>query len=72
MSDATTILLRGGTVVTFTNGGSKEDATILDADVLVKHGKIAEIAKNIQVGADMDVVDCTGKWVAPGFIDTHR
>jgi len=65
-------LLKGGTVVTFTNSGSKEDASIYDADVLIKDGKIVKIKKDIHPEAGVDVVDCTGKWVTPGFVDTHR
>lgn len=45
---------------------------VLDsADILVKSGKIAMIAKNIEATSDMQVVDATGKLVFPGFIDAH-
>ena len=39
-------------------------------DVLVEDGKIRLIAENIE-DADAEVIDCEGKYVAPGFIDMH-
>lgn len=45
---------------------------VLDsADILVKSGKIAMIAKDIEATSDMQVVDAMGKLVFPGFIDAH-
>lgn len=45
---------------------------VLDsADILVKSGKIAMIAKDIEATSDMQVVDASGKLVFPGFIDAH-
>ena len=40
------------------------------ADVAVKDGKIARIARNLQAEAET-VIDGTGKVLAPGFIDVH-
>lgn len=43
-------------------------------DILIINGKIAKIAKNIDVGTaafDTEVLDVAGKIVAPGFIDPH-
>ena len=39
-------------------------------DILVEDGKIRLIAENIE-NADAEVIDCEGKYVAPGFIDMH-
>jgi 5-methylthioadenosine/S-adenosylhomocysteine deaminase len=39
-------------------------------DVLVEDGRIAAVDRKIE--ADADVVDCTGRIVIPGFIDSHR
>lgn len=59
------LLIKNGKVYTMANG-------VLDsADILVKSGKIAMIAKNIEATSDMQVVDATGKLVFPGFIDAH-
>ncbi|MZQ75200.1 MAG: amidohydrolase family protein [Peptoclostridium sp.] len=59
------LLIKNGKVYTMANG-------VLDsADILVKSGKIAMIAKDIEATSDMQVVDATGKFVFPGFIDAH-
>lgn len=55
-----------------------KNATILDAvhpepyeaDILVDNGKIKKIAKGIKAKA-ADVVDATGLYAFPGFIDVH-
>ena len=41
------------------------------ADLLVKNGKIAEIAPDIKITDNMEVLDATGLLVFPGFIDAH-
>jgi len=59
------LLIKNGKVHTMANG-------VLDsADILVKSGKIAMIAKDIEATSDMQVVDASGKLVFPGFIDAH-
>jgi dihydropyrimidinase len=40
------------------------------ADVLIEDGKIAQISANIS-HKNAEVIDCTGKMVIPGGIDTH-
>ena len=60
------ILLKGGTVLSV-------DPDIGDrttGDVLIEDDKIVAVEANID--ADAEVVDCTGKIVIPGFVDTHR
>lgn len=59
-----TILVKGGTVITVTKG------TLENTDVLVKDGKITQIAKGISA-PDAKVVDATGMFVMPGIIDAH-
>ena len=41
------------------------------ADILVENGKIKEIGSNIEVGADVEIIDATGKQVYPGFVEAH-
>lgn len=41
------------------------------ADILVENGKIKEIGPNLSVGADVEVIDATGKQVYPGFVEAH-
>ena len=62
------ILLKGGTVLSV-------DPDIGDrttADVLIEDDKIVAVEDTIDIGTDADVVDCSGKIVIPGFVDTHR
>jgi 5-methylthioadenosine/S-adenosylhomocysteine deaminase len=66
-NDSKKLLLRGGVVLTL-------DDAIGDfkrGDVLVENGKIVAVAPDIHVGG-AQVVDCSGKIVIPGFVDTHR
>ncbi len=59
-------LIKGGKVFT---GDFNDQAKI--ADILIdSDGKIVEIAANIE-NTDADIIDATGKWVTPGFIDSH-
>jgi dihydroorotase len=59
------ILLKNGHIIDPKNN--------LDAvsDIAVKDGKIAKVSKNIDPAASKKVVDATGLYVTPGFIDIH-
>ena len=59
-----TLLIAGGHVV--------DPTQQLDgpADVLIKHGKIASIGKNISANGAKRL-DASGKLVLPGLIDVH-
>ncbi len=64
----TTMLLRGGRVV--------DPSQDLDdvADVVIQDGRIAGVGARlgIEPGADgVDVIDCSGLVVSPGFVDVH-
>ena len=58
-------LIRGGSVVDGTG------APAFAADVRVRNGRIAEVAPGLQPEAGEHVVDASGCYVAPGFIETH-
>jgi imidazolonepropionase-like amidohydrolase len=48
------------------------DGTRIDGgDVLLRDGKVAEVAADIEVAADVTVIDAKGRWVSPGIIDVH-
>lgn len=64
-STAQDILLRGGTVLTVTNG------TLENADILVRDGKIAEVGQELRAPRGFETVDVTGKFIMPGIIDAH-
>lgn len=59
------LLIRGGTVLTITNGDLE------NTDVLIRNGKIAEIGENLTAPQGVRVIDATGKFVMPGIIDSH-
>jgi len=59
-------LLKGGTVISM----DPEVGDLDVADVLVEDGKISAIQQSLD--ADAEMVDCTGKILIPGFIDSHR
>jgi len=58
----TKLLLKNGTVVS--SKGKKK------ADVLVEGGKIMKVAASI-TDKDAKIIDCEGKFIIPGVIDTH-
>lgn len=68
----TSILLRNATILVPSKGGSR--ITPLKAHSLLIQGNvIARIASHIDPPSDnTTIIDCTGKLVSPGFIDTHH
>ncbi|HSL70430.1 MAG TPA: amidohydrolase family protein [Longimicrobiales bacterium] len=63
-----TIVLRGGRVLTM-----KGKEILENADVLIRDNRIVAVGKrdSVQVPADAKVIDVTGKTLLPGFVDTH-
>jgi dihydroorotase len=61
------LLLRGGRVI---DPSQRMDAI---ADLLINNDAIEALGTNIDVGSrdDVEIVDCAGFVVAPGFIDVH-
>jgi imidazolonepropionase-like amidohydrolase len=59
------MLIRNATVWT-----SEKEGRLINTDVLIRGGKIAQIGKNLSV-AGVKVVDGTGKHLTPGIIDEH-
>lgn len=62
------VVLRGGTAITM-----RGDETIAGADVVVTNNRIVAVGKTgeVAVPAGATVVDVTGKYLTPGFVDTH-
>ncbi len=58
-----TIAITGGTVYPI-SGPKVENAT-----VLIRDGRIVAVGANLQVPADAQRVNASGKWVTPGLID---
>ncbi|MBE6011838.1 amidohydrolase [Anaeropeptidivorans aminofermentans] len=59
------IAIKGGKIVTVTNG------IIENGTVLIDGSKIIGVGKDIEIPSDAKVIDAAGKWVTPGFIDAH-
>ena len=55
----------------FTNATVVKDAQTLlnNVTLLIKMGKIVAVGNNVSIPADATVVDCTGKFIYPSFID---
>jgi dihydroorotase len=58
------ILIRGGRIL---DPSDDRDET---GDVLIEAGTIAEVAAGLEVPG-VEIIDATGAWVAPGFVDLH-
>ncbi|MFF1632972.1 amidohydrolase [Leifsonia sp. NPDC058248] len=44
---------------------------IENGTVLIQNGRITAVGTDVQVPAGVESVDATGKWVLPGFIESH-
>ncbi|MCX6132661.1 MAG: amidohydrolase family protein [Ignavibacteriales bacterium] len=60
------ILIKNATI--WTQG---PQGKLVNADMLVTKGKIAQVGLNIAVPKDAVVIDATGKHLSPGVIDAH-
>ena len=65
MSEIFDVVLKGGRVI--------DPAAGIDGvrDVAVKGGRIAAVAENMLPTSAKETIDCRGKLVLPGLIDTH-
>src|SRR5262249_41889123 len=61
----TSLLVRSGVVVTMNDRWD-----VVDGDVSIRDGRIAEVAPNIDTRHDR-VIDARGGYILPGFIQTH-
>jgi imidazolonepropionase-like amidohydrolase len=59
------IVLKGGTILTITNG------TITNGTIVIQKGKIAAIGKDIKIPDGIKIIDVSGKFITPGIIDSH-
>lgn len=69
------ILLRNGLLATFSEQDDLLSTPVARrVDVLITGDRITAIAEpsTILSPPDTFVIDCTHKWIAPGFVDTHR
>ncbi|KAF3073627.1 5-methylthioadenosine/S-adenosylhomocysteine deaminase [Trichoderma lentiforme] len=70
---AQSILLRNATILVPSTKESKPVESLRNHSLLVEGNKIVRIATHIDAPSDKtQVIDCTGKILSPGFIDTHH
>ncbi|MBS3818367.1 amidohydrolase family protein [bacterium] len=62
---AQNLVLKGGTILTITQG------TIKNGTIVIEDGKIANVGKDIPIPPGIKVIDVSGKYVMPGIIDSH-
>ena len=74
-----TIVLRGATVITMkasasgsgsARGGNNADV-LADTDILVTDNRITSIGRGLRVPSGTREIDARGKFIVPGFVDTH-
>lgn len=56
--------LTNASIETVTNG------VINNGTIVINKGKIAAIGNNVQIPEGAEIIDCRGKWIYPGMIDT--
>ena len=57
--------------ILFKNGIIVNSSKSKKLDLLVSGEKIIKVAPKIKETSDMEVIDCKGKYLFPGFIDGH-
>jgi len=63
--DNEVLIIQGGRVI--------DPATGIDGvrTVVVRDGRVAEVAERLEAPRDARVIDARGRWVTPGFVDLH-
>ncbi len=59
-----TFALTNASIETVTKG------VITNGTIIIRNGKIEAVGTNIQVPQDAEVIDCSGKWIYPGMIES--
>jgi imidazolonepropionase-like amidohydrolase len=60
-------------MLAFTNAriNTVTDGIIEKGTILIEDGRIKAIGEKLEIPADAQIIDCTGKWITPGLIDAH-
>ena len=70
MNDSPSILLKNGSLIVHDDN----DNVVIkyNSDILIEEGIISRIGKGIEAKEGVLVIECSGKIISPGFIDTHH
>ncbi len=65
------VVLKGATVITMKDGLTGNSDVLQNTDILITDNRIAAIGRNVAVPAGAKVIDVRGRFITPGFVDTH-
>ena len=65
------VVLRRATVITMRNGSAANGDVLANADVHVTDNRITAVGRNLRVPSGTREIDARGKFIVPGFVDTH-
>lgn len=70
MAAAPAILLKGGTLLLHDDRDHVSPSR--QTDILIQSNRIAKVGKGLVAPAGAELVNCSGKIISPGFVDTHH
>ncbi|KAK7725770.1 hypothetical protein SLS63_007925 [Diaporthe eres] len=70
MAAAPAILLKGGTLLL--HDDRDHVSPLRQTDILIQANRIAKIGLGLVAPAGAELVNCSGKIISPGFVDTHH
>ncbi|KAJ6164803.1 hypothetical protein N7470_003475 [Penicillium chermesinum] len=66
------ILLRNATILVPSGTPNGYVVPLREHSLLIEGSKISQIAPHVEPPENTEIIDCSGKIVSPGFVDTHH
>lgn len=66
------ILLQNATILVPSGEPDDYVVPLREHSLLIEDNKISQISPYISPASGTNIIDCTGKIISPGFIDTHH